>query len=45
MNTQDNDLLDKIIKSKKLTHYEKLCVVYLIEIHIDNLKKEVKKCQ
>ena len=29
------DTLEKIMESEKLTKYEKLCVYYLIEMHID----------
>jgi len=35
----DIDTLEKIAKSEKLTKYEKLCVFYLIEMHLDKIKK------
>ena len=36
----EKDTLDRVMESKELTKYEKLCVLYFIEMHIDKIKKE-----
>lgn len=33
----EKDTLDKIVESEELTNYEKLCVLYLLEMHIDKI--------
>ena len=38
-----DDILNKINESNKLTKYEKMCVFYLLEIHIDKITKMIKK--
>ncbi len=32
------DLLDKIVESKELSNFEKLSILYLVEMHIDKIK-------
>lgn len=36
----EKDCLDKIIDSKELSQYEKMCVLFLIDMHIDKIIKE-----
>ena len=33
----EKDTLDRVVESEELTNYEKLCVLYLLEMHIDKI--------